>query len=87
MSVVDLLEDDVARQHRSDTALLLQRLVCKFRVACAEDQVGTKVDVQLLLQRRRDIDGRENAEALRGKRALTRSTALPMGSTMVLLKQ
>ena len=67
-SLAGFLKDDIAGQHGSDLVLALQRLVRKRRVARPEDHIRAKVDTQLLLHRRTDVDRRQNAEALRGQR-------------------
>src|SRR5690606_20419446 len=64
----DLLQYDVAWQHCADAAFLLQGLVGESRVAGAEDDVRSKFDIQLLLQRRRDVDGGEDTEPLGSQR-------------------
>src|SRR5690606_7474153 len=53
----------VARQQQPDVLLCRQRPVRERRVAGAEDDVRPEIDVQLLLERCRDVDLTEYAES------------------------
>ena len=57
-----LLDDHVARQHRADLVLGLERLEGERGVAGAEDAVLPELGAELLLQRLRDIDLGDDAE-------------------------
>lgn len=57
-------DDDVARQEQTDAGLRLESPVGQLRIAGAEDDVVARIDVDLLLERRLDVDLREHAEAL-----------------------
>src|ERR1019366_9294816 len=63
-AAADILHDDVARQHRSDLVISGQRLVRQRRVTRAEDPILPKIEVELFLHRRFDIDFSQNAKAL-----------------------
>src|SRR5664279_3868391 len=63
-TAIALVDDDIARQHHSDLEHQSERLVSERRVARAEDLVAAKVDVELLLQRRSDVDLGQDTEAL-----------------------
>jgi len=58
-----LLNDDVARQEKSDLRLQFQRLSGKGRVASAEDHITAEVHIELLLECLPDVDFREDAES------------------------
>jgi hypothetical protein len=62
-----LAHDDIAGQQRADLGLRDQGTVGERRVARAQDAVARKIDVELLLHRRRNVDLGEDAEALFGK--------------------
>lgn len=63
LAIPQILDDDIARKHRADLILNLERLVGQHRIACAKDAVAPKVDVDLLLQGVLDVDLRNDAEA------------------------
>ena len=53
-----LLNDDITWQHRSNLVFGLQGLICKMRVAGAEDLVFLEINIQFFLQSVPDIDFR-----------------------------
>ncbi len=59
---VELLHDDVARQHGADLVLCQQGSVGERRVAGAEDAVGTEGLAELLLEGLSDVDVGQDAE-------------------------
>ena len=59
-----ILNDDIARQHGPHLVLDLQRFVGERRIARAQDDVGSKIDIDLGLERMLDIDPADDTEAL-----------------------
>ena len=59
-----LVDDDVAGQQQADLELVRERPLRQVRVAGAENHVAAEVGVELLLQRRPDVDLGEDAEPL-----------------------
>src|SRR5690606_28257952 len=59
-----LLHDDVAGQEKADLRFVRERLMREFGIASAKDYVAPEIDIELLLQRRLDVDLCEDAEAL-----------------------
>src|SRR5688572_28583917 len=62
------VHDDVTRKEQPDVPLRRERSVRERGIARAEDDVGTEVDVELLLHRCHDVNFTENSESLRGQR-------------------
>jgi len=54
----------VARQQESDTEFRFKRAVRQLGIAGAENDVAPKLAIELRLQRRFDVDLREDAESL-----------------------
>ena len=64
LALSKVLHDHIARKHRSDLVIGRQSLVRQCRITRAKNPILTKINVELLLHRRRDIDLGENPETL-----------------------
>jgi hypothetical protein len=62
--VAFVVHDDVAREEKSNVEVGGERAVRQRWIAGAKDHVGAKVHIDLLFQRRPDVDLRQHAEAL-----------------------
>ena len=71
-----------ARQQQPDRGLSRERAMRERRIARAEDAVRRHVLVEFLLERRRDVNVGEHAEAIFGRHTLGHSR--PSRSTAVI---
>ena len=64
LSAVLLLNQDVARKHRSDLVLKCERLMGELRVACAQNEIRPEVDADLLIQGVLHVDLGQHPKAM-----------------------
>ena len=67
------LDNDIAGQQSSYLVFGLKRSISQFWIACSEDNVRTKIEVEPLLEIVLHIDFREHAEIMSLKDLLRRS--------------
>ena len=59
--------ENIARQQQTDIGYCAYRLMCKNRIARAKNAVGRHVFAEFLFHRGRNVNVRQNTEALNGK--------------------